>query len=351
MNIGIIGVGQVAQQFHIPSLMRCAGARVWSVCDVSEQAARSVAQRFHIPKVYTDYREMLADPELDAVSICTRNGTHDELVIACAKAHKHILCEKPMAVSLEKAQAMAQAVEENGVIFLLGMLNRFRRESMILTQRREQGRMGELYHVNVRWLRRRGIPRGWFTSKEQSGGGALIDIGVHAIDLAWYLMGRPKPISVTGMANYRLGDCQAEGNQVWGNTREHFTMDTEESAVALVRFEGNKTMMVTVGWALNGAPEDLNLDLYGTKEGARFHPLLIYGEENGYLQDIAVPFQEGDPWKEAFDREMDHFVSCVAGKTEPVCPAEDGLTVQRIIDGIYRSSQLGQEVRLEEEQP
>lgn len=168
-------------------------------------------------KAFTDYGELLRSGAADAVTICTRTDMHCSMAVQAAKAGKHIFLEKPMATSAAEAKEICEETERAGVTFMLGMLNRFRTESLILTERREAGLMGDIYHADARWIRRRGIPsNGWFVQKALSGGGAGIDIGVHAIDTAWYLMGSPEPVAVSAVTHSRLGDAGARGLSSWG---------------------------------------------------------------------------------------------------------------------------------------
>lgn len=347
MKLAIIGAGLVAKTFHIPSFQRCRDVQITAVCDMYEPAAAAMAGPLGA-KVYTDYRELLRDADVDAVSICTRTDTHCQMAVAAAKAGKNVFLEKPMALNAAQAAEILKAVEENDVIFMLGMLNRFRTESQILTQRRLSGQMGEIYHADARWIRRRGVPaNAWFSQKALAGGGAGLDIGVHAIDTAWYLMGCPKPVSVSGMAHRRLGSAPCKGAVSWGTeARSEIPMDTEEAATAFIRFEDRKSMTVTVSWAINGAEEDFNLRLYGTKEGASLNPFVIYGETDGYRADIRPVFDRDDAWVEGFANEIEHFVDCVAGHRQPVASAQSGYTVQRMIQAIYDSDALGREVLL-----
>lgn len=347
MKLAIIGAGLVAKTYHIPAFLRCENVKITAVCDVYEPAAIAMAEPLGA-KVYTDYRELLKDPEVDTVSICTRTDTHCEMASAAAEAGKNIFLEKPMAMNEKQARRIADAVEENGVVFMLGMLNRFRTESQIITERRLSGQMGEIYHADARWIRRRGIPaNSWFQRKILSGGGAGLDIGVHAIDTAWYLMGCPEPVSVSGVAHRRLGNIQCKGVASWGSgSAAARPMDTEEAMTALIRFEAEKSMTVTVSWAINGPEEDFNLRLYGTKEGACLNPFVIYGEANGYRADTVPIFHRDDPWVEGFTNEIRHFCDCAAQGREPIPSARSGYTVQRIIQGIYESADQGREIIL-----
>ncbi len=346
MKIAIIGAGLVARTFHVPSFLNC-GAEITAVYDRKEAKAVEMAAPLGA-KAYTDYAELLKDANVDAVSICTRTDMHCKMAVAAAAAGKHIFLEKPMAMNATEANAILEAVYKNDVIFMLGMLNRFRTEAQIITQRRENGQMGEIYHADTRWIRRRGGPTNpWFSQKELSGGGAGIDIGVHAIDLAWYLMGSPEPVSVSAMTHSRLGNAQAKGGASWGaSPPSPGSIDVEEAAVAFLRFEGRKSMTVTVSWAINGPEEDFNLKIYGSKEGASLKPFVIYGMDNGYCVDIKPGFVREDAWVEGFKNETAHFLSCVREHKQPITSASSCCTVQRIIDAIYESDRLGREVTL-----
>ena len=347
MKIAIIGAGLVAQTFHIPAFLSHEGVEITAIYDRKLEKAKKVAEPLRA-KAYDDYDELLKDENVDAVSICTRTDLHCPMAVKAANAGKNIFLEKPMAMSAAEAQQIVDAVEKNGVIFMLAMLNRFRSETLIVKDRWERGLMGEMYHADARWIRRRGIPTNpWFVQKELSGGGAGIDIGVHTIDLAWYLLGCPKPISVSAMAHRRLGNIRAKGVENWGTTTPtEGEMNVEEAAVAFVRFEDQKSMTLTVSWAINGPEEDFNLKVYGTKEGVSLNPFVIYSNDNGYCVDVEPKFTRGDAWVEGFKNETGHFVECVREGKPPISSAQNCAVVQRIIEGIYESDQLGREVLL-----
>ncbi len=299
-------------------------------------------------RVYTDYAQLLRDADVEAVSICTRTDLHSDMAVAAAQAGKHIFLEKPLASDLRGAGRIAEAVKRSGVIFMLAMLNRFRTESIILSERLASGKMGEIYHCDCRWVRRRGVPaHPWFSKKELSGGGPGIDIGVHAIDTGWYLMGCPEPVAVSAVTHHRLGKVYARGIASYGSEPPApGPMDVEDAAVALVRFAGGKSMTVTVSWAINGPDEDFNIKLYGTREGASLNPFRIYGEADGYLTDCEPQFQREDAWTEGFLNETAHFIRCVERHEQPLTNADNVYQVQRIIEGIYASARQGREVEL-----
>jgi len=347
VRIAIIGAGTVAYKHHIPAFLNCDDAEVLAVCDLNKERADKLAEQFKIPKVFYDVGDLLTDTSIDAVSICTGNHTHHDITIESAKAGKHILCEKPMAINVEQAVEMKNAVEQHGVTFMMGFVNRFRIESRIIREFSEKDTFGEIYYARCGWLRRRGSPSGWFTDSKKSGGGPVIDIGVHVIDLTWYLMGRPKPIAVSGVVHKRIGQYETKGTQRWeAGEKTDSSFSTEDSANALIRFENDVSLSVDVSWAINGKEEEMYSKLYGTKGGASFNPLEIYREENNYLTDTIPIIKEGSGWQSAFEYEINHFIECIKKHKAPISSVEEGLTIQKMLTGIYDSAARGREIDL-----
>ena len=344
LRIGIVGVGSIATVCHLPSYEKLSDlVEVVAVADIVPERAKAAAEKFGIPHYFASVEELLAGVEVDCVDICTWTSAHAPVCIAAAKAGKHILCEKPLASTLEQGLEMEKAVREAGVQFMLGVITRYMAETMKCRELYEEGVFGEIYAAKCRYVRRRGTPGGWFTDKELAGGGAVLDIGVHCIDRTWYLMGRPTPVTVSAETSYRIGDFQTKGVFRWSPMGEgRGIFDTEDSAMIFIRFEGGKSLMAEVSWAINGQ-EANDAVLFGSKAGCTFEPLTVYGEDaEGYLADTPVEVVPIDPFVE----ELRHFVECVnTGKT-PVSCMEDALTVQKILDAIYRSAEAHAEVRI-----
>ncbi|MDE7219840.1 MAG: Gfo/Idh/MocA family oxidoreductase [Oscillospiraceae bacterium] len=347
VRVAIIGAGTVARDNQLPAYMKCRDAEVAAVCDMDHARASALAEQFDIPKVYTDMHALLADGEVDAVSICTGNSTHEGIVTACARAGKHILCEKPMAVSAEQARRMQDEVKKSGVTFMMAFVNRYRQESRIIREFVDLGKLGDVYHARCGWIRRRGTPRGWFTDVKKSGGGPVIDIGVHVIDLTWYMMGKPRPISVSGVVHHRIGSYQTKYVNSWvAGEQSDLPVTTEDSATALIRFENQVSMSVDVSWAINGREKDMFSEIYGSKGGASLNPFAFYGEENGYLVDTIPQLCVPGGWQPAFEEEIRHFVDCVKNGKEPVSGIEDGVMVQKMLGAIYESSAQQREIAI-----
>ncbi len=341
IGIGIIGAGNIAQNAHIPAFLKQDNVAVTAISDINLERARDVAQKHGIEQVVKDFNELVLLDEVDAVSICTGNSVHESATLAAANAGKHILCEKPMAMNVAEAESMLKAVKENGVTFMMGFVNRFRADSKVIADLKDAGKFGEVYYGKCAWMRRRGTPLGWFTNLAKSGGGPVIDIGVHAIDLTWYFMGRPKPVSVSAVTYDKIGNYKTKGIGRWvALDAEDIVFETEDSAAGLIRFENGASMTFDVSWAINSKNTNFYSQIYGSKAGARINPLEIYGEEENYLMD-STPFVYEE---NAFENQTGHFIKCLREGKEPICPVEDGYQVQKMLNGIYDSARLGREI-------
>src|SRR6266545_6412392 len=211
LRVGIIGTGGIATGAHIPGYQKTPGVELYAACDVIKERAESMAERFGFRRVFTDFREMLKDPDLDVVSVCTPPFAHKDATIAALEAGKHVLCEKPMALDGDEAQQMIDAWYKSRRThhnkFSIGFQSRYGKNAQLLKRMIDAGELGEIYYGRASYLRRRGVPAwGVFTSKAKNGGGPMIDIGVHAMDLAMWLMGHPEPVSVYGVTYRKFGN-------------------------------------------------------------------------------------------------------------------------------------------------
>lgn len=343
IKIGIIGAGNIAQSAHIPAYLAQDDVELYAVYDINNSRAKEVADKFGFKYAVGSLEELVSMEELDAVSVCTWNNGHKDAVIAAANAGKHILCEKPMAMTVAETEAMAEAVRKNNVIFMMGFVNRFRVESKIIKELADAGKFGEIYYAKCGIIRRRGTPLGWFTDLSKSGGGPVIDLGVHAIDVTWYYMGKPEPVSVSAVTYSKIGDYKTKGVSRWeALDTDNLVFETEDSAAALIRFKNGASMTVDVTWAINGKERGIFSEIYGTKAGASLDPFCIYAEKAGYLMDC-TPIAEPE---NMFNNEIRHFLDCIKSGQEPIATLEDGMAVQKILNGIYDSARLGREVEL-----
>lgn len=342
VRIGIVGAGNIATNSHMPSYTRCPDAQIVAVADIDAQRAQAFADRFHIEEVYSSVEEMLEKSDIDAVDVCVWNCSHAEVSIAALRAGKAVMCEKPLSFDLPSALSIREEVEKAGVPFLLAVPNRFNPQNMLARQLVETGELGDIYYAKTSYLRRRGTPLGWFTDRRASGGGPVLDIGVHRIDAAWYLMGNPKPVRVSAAVSNRLGEFQTKGVERWpGTPYKDGRYDTEDFGAGVIHFENGALLLFETSWAING-PELVHTQIYGTQAGLSLDPLTIFGERAGHLSDDRLT-PASTP---SFDNEMAHFVRCVQGKEQPRVPIEQACDLQRMLQGIYDSGRLGREIIL-----
>jgi len=337
IRVGIIGSGGIAQSVHFPGYKATAGCEIVACCDVFEATARKAADKFNVPAVYTDYNEMLKRERLDAVSVCTPNKFHIAPTLAALARGVNVLCEKPIAMNPAEARRMCAAAKKARRILQVGLNNRFNGNAQALKKFINAGELVKIYYARAQALRRRGVP-GWgvFIEKSKSGGGPLIDIGVHILDLALWLMGHPEPVSVKG-ATYTNFGKRKNIFAPWGSwDPKRYTV--EDLGVGFVNFKNGATLTLEASWAAH-IPEDVwNVTLMGTEGGATTSPLGIFQEKHQTLVDVA-PKQVKET--ESHTEEIRAFIKAIReGKPSPV-PGEQGLMVTRILDGIYRSSAKG----------
>ncbi len=342
LKIAIVGAGNIAQSAHLPAYAKRDDVSIVGIADLNLDRARDAAKKFGIPSAYASFEEMLTAEKFDAVDICVWNRSHAPVAIAAAQAGKHILCEKPMALNLEHALSMQDAVNKAGVTFMMAVPNRYKSEYRLARKMVDEGRLGEIYYAKTAMIRRRGTPLGWFTDTSKAGGGPVIDIGVHCIDRTWFLMGCPKPVRVSAATSSRIGDYKTQGVSRWVALDSDVTaFDTEDSAAGVIHFENGACMLFEVSWALNCRPQDYT-QVCGTLAGLEMEPLVIYGEDMNYLTDNRPTVLEQNP----FEVEIDHFLDCVRTGKKPDSPLEHGVMVQRMLEGIYTSARLGREVEI-----
>jgi predicted dehydrogenase len=345
IKVGIIGTGGISS-CHLAGYKALDNVEVYAACDINEQRVKDYTQKNDIKHAFTDYNEMLMLDELDAVSVCTWNSIHAPAAIAALKAGKHVLCEKPMALNTRQAMDMESAAKAAGKLLMIGFVRRFGNDAAILKDFIDNGMMGDIYYAKASYLRRFGCPGGWFGDKDRSGGGPLIDLGVHVIDLIRYLMNGPKAVSVSGATFNKLGDRnnikQAKA-YVAADTSNIFNV--EDMAVAMIKFDNGSVVNVETSFSLNLKNDSANIELFGTKSGAKLDPKLeFYTEANNYLVDIIPAHDTALSFNGLFENEIAHFIDCVQNGTKCISPAEDGVEIMRIIDAVYESARTGREV-------
>jgi predicted dehydrogenase len=343
LNIGIIGTGWPGQM-HAEALSSVDGARLYACADVNEERRTAFTKQYLPEKIYGEYHDLLNDREVHTTIICLPNFLHFPASLAAIEAGKHVLCEKPPTLNAAEMKVLRAEASKRRLIYYFGRQFRFTAEMRAAKALVDEGRLGRIYHAKATFVRSRGIPVGvgnWFTEKKRSGGGALIDIGVHALDAVWYLMGTPRPVSVSA--------------QVFRNF-EHIVkvpvFDVEDAAYAFIRFEGGAVVQLEASWAGNLTDdippkkhygrESNNSVLYGTKASIRLKPLSLFEDQGGEL--VAVPLEAKQDEANGFQLQLRNLIDSINGRATPTNNADQAVALMEMIDGIYTSSELGREV-------
>ena len=270
INVGIIGCGGIANGKHMPSLAKVNGCKMIAFCDIIVERAEKAAQEYgdENATVYTDYRELLTDPSIDVVHICTPNRSHSFITVDAIDAGKHVMCEKPMAINSVEAKKMLDAAERSGKLLTIGYQNRFRPDSLYLKDEADSGTFGDIYYAKATAIRRRAVPTwGVFLDEHEQGGGPLIDIGTHALDLTLWVMNNYKPKYCVGSVYHKLNKQTNQGNSWQSWDPEKFTV--EDSAFGFVVMENGATVIVESAWALNTLDvREAVTSVCGTEAGA-----------------------------------------------------------------------------------
>jgi len=345
-RVGIIGAGGIARGAHLPgwTALRDRGVEVVALADVNREAAEDAAQEFEVPATYTDYRKLLKAEKLDAVSICTPAAFHCEQAVASLRKGLHVLCEKPLCLSTAEVRKIRAAAGKTRRTFMTGQHLRFKGESIALKQYLEGGTLGEIYYVKCRALRRRFLPaRPTFTSKKLSGGGPLLDIGVHILDLAYWLMGAPRAVAVSGFTSERMIPMGGQIFNGWGDWDPRKT-DVEDFACGLVRFANDAVLYLESSFVLNMKERSVfTAQLCGTRAGALWPDCEIFGEKNKQVTDTKI---FNIPEAEAHKDEVRAFFEAATSRRKSPVPLEETAQVIAILEGLYKSAELGREVRI-----
>ncbi len=345
LKIGIIGTGWPGQQ-HAIALQGSDLGCLYACADLETARRDEFVKMFSPAKSFGDCREMLADPAVDAVAICLPNFLHFPASLAALEAGKHVFCEKPPTMNVAEMKVLREEAVRRERIYFFSRQFRFTSGMLAAKRLVEEGRLGTIYHAKATWVRSRGIPigiGGWFTEKKRSGGGALIDIGVHALDSVWYLMGTPKPVSVTAGVFRNFPQFVPDS-----------VFDVEDSAFAFIRFETGAVVHLETCWAGN-LPDDIaqgsefgresnNSVVYGSKGTIRLKPLTLFEDQRGALVTVPVAEERATENNDSFARQMTNFLGAIRGEVLPVNHVDQATTLMEMLDAIYASSSLGREV-------
>lgn len=360
IRAAVIGCGGIANGKHLPALAALKDrVEVVAFCDIVEERAIQACKDYGTPdaKVYTDYKELLKDETIETVHVCTPNRSHSFISIDAMEAGKHVICEKPMAKTYAEAKAMLECSKKTGKVLTIGYQNRYSKEAMYIKKLCQEGELGDIYYAKAHAIRRRGVPTwGVFLNEYEQGGGPLIDIGTHALDLTLWFMDNYKPKAVLGTAFKKLGDQKETGNPWADWNQDEFTV--EDSAFGMIVMENGATIQLESSWALNTLDvREAQSTLCGTKagvdmmggvriNGVKFNKQYVMTPD---LAGQGVAFFDAAGGDAPHVLELVQFLNAVEGKAELITKPEQALTVTRLLEAIYTSSATGKAVYFDED--
>lgn len=351
IKVGVVGAG--IGRHHLNGYRALpTEVEIVALCDVNEARLNEIGQVYNVPRYFTDYNQLFASGEIEAVSVCLPNSLHAPVSIAALEAGLHVLCEKPLAENLAASHKISQAVAKAPGKFMICFNRRYRLDVQWMKQVLQQGGLGQIYQVKAGWVRETGIPAwgGWFLDKTMSGGGPLIDLGVHMLDAVMWLLDYPQPLTVSGSIGANFGPRNAK---TWRAPATPFPYTVEDSALAFIRLAGDVTLSLETSWASHAKPglDDFYITLMGTQGTIELYvanyateqTLTLYSEIGGKPVVIrpAIKVSTSD-----HEYAIAEFIKCIKEDTPPTASVEQGLTIMMIIDAIYQSAEAKQEVTI-----
>jgi len=352
VRLGIIGCGNALHILHKEGLTTNPDIEIVAACDTEIKRAEQVRDEFGLDTAYSDYNELLKRDDVDAVDIIMPTFLHAPVLTAALNAGKHAFCEKPDALNAKEFQAVVDAADRAGKVCMVMRNTRYNPAAQYAKKCVLAGDLGDIYFAKCGWIRRRGIPGkgGWITTKALAGGGPLIDLGVHIVDLAIWLMGYPKPVSVSGQTFCKFADNDAIADSFharFGEKKADGIFDVEDMAVGMVRFENGAVLQLEISWASNIQRETRYVDLYGDKAGCKFDDgeVFLFGENHRRLVDIVpqIPATGNVGHAEC----IANFINVINGVEEPYYTLQQGIDLLKILDAIYESAEKGCEIKLD----
>lgn len=331
LKIGLVGVGGTAQVNHIPALMRVEGLELVGLVDRDPEKAQRVAQKFGIPKSGGRIEVLLDIEDLDAIDICTPNYLHAPMAIAALEAGKHVLCERPLARNGEEAAAMAKAARKADRVLMCAVQHRFRPDAQLLRTFVEKGDLGDVFLAKAGWLRQKTEwdADEWRGAKHQSGGGVVLDLGFHMLDLALWVLGQPKVESVTASVH------RSRKGKV------------EDSATAFFRLETGATMTLELTWGLLMEKDFAYLNLFGAGGAALLNPFRVHKGMHGTLVNVTPALVTAkNQYRQSMEAQVAHFADALRSGRKPMGTADEILPVMELMDAVYKSAELGREVKV-----
>lgn len=345
LRVAVIGCGGICQT-HMTAYKQIPEVELVGFCDIKPERLKFMQETHGIKaeQCFLKWKEMLKTVKPDAVDICTPNGVHMAPAIDAANAGCHVMVEKPMAMNTAECEKMIAAAEKNNVKLAVGFQHRYNSKTDYLINAKKNGQFGNIMFVKCQALRRRGIPNwGVFGQKELQGGGPMIDIGVHVIEMAHYFMGSPKPVAAVGNCWTYLGDKKSDVMSMWPNW-DHKTYTVEDLAIGHIRFEDGSIMQIESSFAAHIDKDEWRFSAMGDKGGCCWDPLEIFTDQDGAMVHITPDYVAPDwkkDWTYLFVRKLQNWVDAILKGTELRASGQAGLDVQKILDSVYRSAEKG----------
>jgi len=340
---GCVGAGAIAINKHLAGYGKLDNVTIAAISDVNEAALKAIKEKYPTIMTYKSHLEMFENENLDIVSVCTPNKFHKQITIDALKSGINVHCEKPIAMNEKEAKQMVEASIKYNKKLMLGLNNRFTNQASFVREYIKKGGLGDIYYARCGWRRRRYIPKigGWFTNKEISGGGPLIDLGVHFIDLVLHYMDYPNPVSVSASTFKKFANSKCKNLNVPKDIK-NYDYNIEDLATGFIRLENGASLNFEFSFAMNNDKEEYFYELFGDKGGVSFKngQLKIYTEINNTIVDI-LPNTE---YKNEDINEFSHFIDVIEGKAENMSKPEDGIKMMKIIDNTYLSAKTKKEI-------
>lgn len=345
-RIGIIGCGGICQT-HMDAYAQIPQAEIVACCDILPERLERMKEKWGIEKGYLDWKDMLKKEKLDAVDVCTPNGVHCAPVVDACNMGLHAMVEKPMAMNPAECEKMIAAAKKNNVQLAVGFQYRYHPNTDFLIRTRDKGILGDIMFVKCQALRRRGIPNwGVFGQKELQGGGPMIDIGVHILEMAHYMMGEPKPVAASGNVWTYFGNKKSNVVSAWPNW-DYKTYTVEDLAIGQIRFENGAILQIEASFVAFIEKDIFNLQVMGTKGGCSWMPPMVFEDRAGTMVNYTPVFLPEPTWTSGFVSKLQNWINACIKGTPMTAPGTEGLAVQKMLDGIYRSAEVGHEVTID----
>lgn len=327
-KVGVIGLGGIAQLVHLPILSKLDTVQLVAVAEINKSRLKNVGEKYPSAKQFLDYKEMLSNDELDAVIISTPTDTHEKIALDCLESKKNILIEKPISRNLKEAKEIVTAAKKVKKVAMVGMNSRFRPDTMLLRSIINSGDLGDLFYINCSWLRKKSSIQKWFTNKNLSGGGVIIDLGIVILDLALWMLG--DNVETVSVQKY-----------------DHTKNEIEDSAMGMLRFQKGEVVNFEVSWELLSNTDSFNITVHGTKGSASLNPFRIFKKTESLNMDYSPNKTSNvqNLFRKSYENELRHFIGAIREGSPVISSAEESLSRMKLLDVIYKSAEHKKEIR------